>query len=81
MARIYNPEDAMIGLLEAAQSESVMERNHHSRDRGAICEELGDATDLEFIAFHDYDASYLEGLLQKGLHLKPTSQPKKTSLD
>ena len=48
---------------------------------GTICDELGDATESKFIAFHDYDTLDLGGLLQKGLHPKPTSHPKKTSLD
>ena len=49
--------------------------------KGAVREELGEATNSKFIAFHDMGTLDPRGLLQKGLHPKPTSQPKKASLD
>ena len=51
MAHIYNPEDTMIDLLEAAQLESVMGRNRHPEIEGTVCEELGDATDSKNYCF------------------------------
>jgi hypothetical protein len=34
MARIYSPGDAMVDLLGVMQSESVMETDRRSKDRG-----------------------------------------------
>ena len=81
MAHIYNLEGTTIDLLDAAQSESVMERNRHSKNQGDSLQKFRRRNRFKFIAFHDYDTSDPGGLLQKWLHPKPISQPKKTSLD
>ena len=71
----------MVDLPKVMRSDQLWKQIVASEIEGTVREESGDAKDSKFIASHNMGTSNPEGLLQKGLHLKPTSQPKKTSLD